>query len=193
MPILYSSMYKKGLRLEYREKRNLLTSQFVDDQSLKIANQVLKLPIWGFSFYHIFLSIIKYKEVDTQPLLSLLQGKDKNVVIPKTYPRAILKNYLLTDATTIQPNSYGIPEPDGGIEIVETQIDVVFVPLLAFDIHGHRVGYGGGYYDIFLKKCRPQTLKVGLSFFTAVENIMDINEDDIPLDYCATPDKIYEF
>lgn len=186
-------MYKKGLRSAYREKRNLLSSQFVDNQSLKIANQVLSLPIWGFSFYHIFLSIKKYNEVDTQPLLSLLQGKDKNIVIPKTYPNATLKNFLLTDATTIQSNRYGIPEPEGGIEIVETQIDVVFVPLLAFDIHGHRVGYGGGYYDNFLKKCRPRTLKVGLSFFTAVENIMDINDGDIALDYCVTPDKIHEF
>ena len=186
-------MYKKKLRKHFRSKRNLLSSQLIENNSLQIANKVLSLPIWRFSFYHIFLTIAKNKEVDTQPLLSLLQGKDKNVVIPKTYSEKLLKNYLLTDGTTIKINPLGIPEPEGGIEIEETQIEVVFVPLLAFDSKGHRVGYGGGYYDSFLKKCQSGTLKIGLSFFDAVEKIDDANENDIPLDYCVTPAKIYEF
>jgi 5-formyltetrahydrofolate cyclo-ligase len=186
-------MYKKKIRRNYRDKRDLLSSQIVTNYSLLIANQVLSMPIWDFSFYHIFLSIVKNKEVDTQPLLSLLQGKDKNIVVPKTYPQGVLKNYLLTDGTLIRANQIGIPEPEDGIEIGENQIDVVFVPLLAFDESGHRVGYGGGYYDGFLKKCRPQTVKIGLSFFQAVDKIEDTNENDIPLNYCVTPEKIYEF
>ncbi|MEO0571102.1 MAG: 5-formyltetrahydrofolate cyclo-ligase [Bacteroidota bacterium] len=186
-------MYKKQIRLNFREKRNLLSFDSIENQSLEIANRVLDLPIWDASFYHIFLSITKNREVSTEPILSIIQGKDKNVVVPKTFPNGFLKNFLLTDSVVIKENSLGIPEPVGGIEIPEDQLDVVFVPMLAFDNKGHRVGYGGGYYDVLLKKCRPKTLKVGLSFFEAVDQIEDINENDIPMDYCVTPEKIYEF
>lgn len=75
----------------------------------------------------------------------------------------------------------------------DKKIDVVFVPLLAFDKTGHRVGYGKGFYDDFLAKCRPQTIKIGLSFFDAEDHIEDIYQGDIPLDYCITPNKIYKF
>lgn len=186
-------MLKQELRLHYRKKRNLLSSHLIDKYSLEIANSSLGMAIWHFSLYHIFLSIKKNKEVNTEPLLSIIQGKDKNVVVSKTLPKSKLKNFLLTDGVSIKENSFGIPEPTDGIEIAENQLDVVFVPLLAFGRNGHRVGYGGGYYDIFLKKCRPQTLKIGLSFFEAVDQIEDIDKNDVPLNYCITPKKIYEF
>lgn len=186
-------MLKKELRLLYRKKRNLLNSLSVDEYSLEIANRSLSVPIWNFSVYHIFLPITKNKEVNTEPLLSIIQGKDKNVVVPKTYPKGRLKNFLLTDAVSIKENSLGIPEPTDGIEVAENQLDVVFVPLMTFDLNGHRVGYGGGYYDILLKKCRPETLKIGLSFFEAVDQIEDIDENDVALNYCITPKKTYEF
>jgi 5-formyltetrahydrofolate cyclo-ligase len=55
---------------------------------------------------------------------------------------------------------------------------VVFVPLLAFDKKGNRVGYGKGFYDAFLSKCKPETIKIGLSFFEAEETIDDVFEND---------------
>ncbi len=186
-------MHKKALRLDYRNKRNLLDSSIISSSSLEIANQILHLPIWQYTFYHIFLSITKNKELDTQPLLSILQGKDKTIAVPKTYPNGILRNYLLLDNTVIESNALGIPEPKEGIEISADQLDVVFVPLLAFDKNGHRVGYGGGYYDRFLKNCRKDLIKVGLSFFEPVEEITDSNTNDVRLTYCVTPNRIYEF
>ncbi|MNY64409.1 5-formyltetrahydrofolate cyclo-ligase family protein [compost metagenome] len=70
---------------------------------------------------------------------------------------------------------------------------MVFVPLLAFDIHGNRIGYGKGFYDKFLAECKPETIKIGLSFFEAVNQIDDVFESDIKLDYCVAPEKIYQF
>lgn len=186
-------MHKKQLRLHFRKKRNLLSPLSIENDSLEIANKVLQMPIWDSFFFHIFLSIAKNKEVDTTPILSIIQGKDKNVVIPKTFPNGVLKNFLLTDSVLIKENALGIPEPIEGIAIAENQLDVVFVPLLAFDRKGHRVGYGGGYYDRLLKKSRSKTLKIGLSFFEAVDEIEDIDENDVRMDYCVTPKKIYEF
>jgi 5-formyltetrahydrofolate cyclo-ligase len=69
----------------------------------------------------------------------------------------------------------------------------VFIPLLAFDKSGHRVGYGAGYYDRFLSKCKPDCLKVGLSFFEPVDEISDADEFDVKLNHCVTPSKIWTF
>jgi len=186
-------MTKEELRLAYRRKRDLLDSSLIESHSLEIANKLLAMPIWHFSFYHIFLSIISNKEVDTTPLLVVLQGKDKNTVIPKIISNGLLQNYLLTDSTILKPNELNIPEPVDGIEIDEVKIDVVFIPLLAFDQSGNRIGYGKGYYDVFLQKCRPDVVKIGLSFFEAETKIDSITKYDVPLDYCVTPEKVYVF
>ena len=103
-----------------------------------------------------------------------------------------MSHYLLTDNTRIKPNIWNIPEPQDGVQIEASKLEVIFVPLLAFDKVGHRVGYGKGFYDVFLKKC-PNAVKIGLSFFEADEKIKDIHPDDIALDYCLTPNQIYQF
>ncbi|MCK0188688.1 5-formyltetrahydrofolate cyclo-ligase [Arenibacter sp. F20364] len=186
-------MLKKDLRLIYSKRRENLTSQSILDSSLLIANRLLQLPIWDYSFYHLFLSITDKKEVDTSFIMSILQGKDKNILLPKMLDDLNLVNYLLTDSTLIKKNSWNIPEPVDGIEVSAKKIDVVFLPLMAFDEKGHRVGYGKGFYDVLLSKCRPDVIKVGLSLFKAEEKIVDIDTHDIPLNYCVTPDRIYSF
>ena len=186
-------MLKKQIRLEYLKKRSLLDLKLIGSFSLEISNMVLRLPIWDFSFYHTFLTIDKNKEVDTSYLLTVLQGKDKNIVVPKVSAFNQLENYLLLDSTPLKLNHWNIPEPVDGIKTNENKIDVVFIPLLAYDKKGNRVGYGKGYYDKFLSKCRPDVLKIGLSFFEPEEVIEDIDLNDVPLNYCVTPHKIYEF
>ena len=185
---------KNQLRLKYKRLREELSPDQIEDLSLQIANQVLQLPIWDYSFYHIFLSISEKREINTEALLHILQGKDKNVVLSKSdFETHHLTNYLLTDSTILKNNSWGIPEPQGGIEIPPQQIEVVFIPLLAFDESGHRIGYGKGFYDRFLSACTGRTIKVGLSFFEAEKEIPGILSSDVPMDYCVTPEKIYTF
>lgn len=187
-------MQKASLRKKYKKKRAELPEKLCQEKSLQIANRLLKLPIWDLSFYHLFLSIIKQKEIETEFILHILQGKDKHVVISKTdFSTMEMGHFLLTDQTKLKINSWGIPEPDEGISILTQKIDLVFIPLLAFDLHGNRVGYGKGFYDRFLKQCRPETLKVGLSFFEAEPEIDSISPHDIPLDYCVTPERTYRF
>lgn len=185
-------MTKKDLRLDFKKRRKNISRQFLASASLGIANNVLKIPIWDFDFYHTFLPISNKKEPDTSYLLSVLQGKDKNIVLPKVSGQH-LKHYLLTDSTKLKNSNWNIPEPENGIEISPEKIDVVFVPLLAFDKNGNRIGYGKGFYDNFLASCRSGTIKVGLSLFAPVKKITDVLETDIPLDYCVTPEKNYSF
>lgn len=187
-------MTKAELRKKYKTLRKNLSQKQIDDLSIAIANQTLELPVWNVLNYHIFLTIEEHTEINTGYILSIITGKDKNAVISKSnFTNNSLTHFLLTDNTIIKKNSWGIPEPVDGIEMDDKKIDVVFVPLLAFDKTGHRVGYGKGFYDDFLAKCRPQTIKIGLSFFDAEDHIEDIYQGDIPLDYCITPNKIYKF
>lgn len=187
-------MLKPELRKKYKKLRNTLDANRVDDLSMAVANKLLKLPIWDFSFYHIFLSIEEQKEINTDYILNILSGKDKNIVISKSdFETGLMTHFLLTDNTKIKKNAYNIPEPIDGIEISTEKIEVVFIPLLAFDAVGNRVGYGKGFYDRFLADCKPSTLKIGLSFFEAEQAITNVFETDIKLDYCVTPKTIYGF
>ncbi len=187
-------MTKSEIRRLYKQKREKLSAEAIEAYSLDISNQLLKLPIWDASFYHIFLSITEHKEVNTDYILNILSGKDKNIVISKTLFESLeMIHYLLLDTTVIKKNTWNIPEPVDGIEVNTDKIDVVFVPLLAFDQKGHRIGYGKGFYDKFLSQCKPGTLKIGLSFFEAEDAFKDIHTSDVALDYCVTPEKNYSF
>lgn len=186
-------MNKKDLRKKYFQLRKAVALKQGMEESIQIANQLLQLPIWDFEYYHIFVTITDKNEIDTSSIFSILQGKDKNIVLPKMNTDNTLTNFLLTDSTLIKNNHYNVPEPQGGIEIDSSKIDVVFVPLLAYDKEGNRIGYGKGFYDRFLEDCKPNVVKIGLSFFPPEENIDDVNPLDIPLDYCVTPTKTYQF
>ncbi|EPR69998.1 5-formyltetrahydrofolate cyclo-ligase [Winogradskyella psychrotolerans RS-3] len=187
-------MSKPLLRKKYKELRQQLSLTEVDDFSLAIANKLLTLDIWDKTFYHIFLTIEEQKEINTDYILNILSGKDKNIVISKSnFEDYSMTHYLLTDNTRIQKNTYNIPEPIDGIEIPSSQLEVVFIPLLAFDNTGHRIGYGKGFYDRFLADCKPETVKIGLSFFEAEHETIEASEEDIRLDYCVTPDHIITF
>lgn len=187
-------MTKTELRIAYRLQRRKLTAAQLDDYSLQIANTLLQLDIWNCSFYHIFLTITEQHEVNTDYILNILSGKDKNIVLSKSdFKTGLLEHFLLTDNTIIKKNKYNIPEPIDGIPIPVEKIEVVFIPLLAFDKKGNRVGYGKGFYDTFLASCKPETIKIGFSFFEADSEITDVFEGDIALDYCVTPKQVYRF
>lgn len=188
-------MLKTDLRKEYKAKRKSLTNDEIHDLSLQIANQLLKLSIWDKTYYHLFLSIEEQKEIQTEYILHVLHAKDKEIVISKSNFKTLeLTNYLLTDNTKILKNQYNIPEPMDGIEVPHNKLEVVFIPLLAFDNKGNRVGYGKGFYDNMLQKCPENCIKIGVSFFEATESLIeDTFEGDIALDFCVTPSKTYTF
>lgn len=187
-------MHKKELRKKYKTLRQTLSEKEIEDKSLAIANQLIQMKIWDKLYYHLFLTIAEQKEIDTEFILQVLAGKDKEIVISKCeFSTLGMIHYLLTDNTKIKKNSYNVPEPIDGIEVPDAKIDVVFVPLLAYDKAGNRVGYGKGFYDNFLSKCKPETIKIGLSFFPPEEIINGISENDVKLDYCVTPEMVLQF
>ena len=194
-------MDKKEARKKSKEARKLISQEEIEDKSLAIANQLLRMDtvpsgrlVWDKLYYHLFLTIEEQKEINTEYILQILAGKDKEIVISKCeFATLGMTHFLLTDNTKIKKNSYNVPEPVDGLEVPDAKIDVVFVPLLAYDKQGNRVGYGKGFYDNFLSKCKPETIKIGLSFFPPEEKIEDVSESDVKLDFCVTPEGILQF
>ena len=187
-------MTKQELRKKYKDLRQAMTVEETQDKSLAIANMLLALDIWHKTYFHIFLAMENQKEVHTDFILNILAGKDKEVIVSRSdFESCSMVHYLLTDNTKLIVSNYGIPEPVEGIEVPSVKMDVVFVPLLAFDTKGHRVGYGKGFYDRFLAECKPDVIKIGLSFFDPETNDIPHNPTDIALDYCVTPERVYGF
>ena len=187
-------MNKKELRAKYKALRQELSLNEIDDKSLAIANRMIQLAVWEKTYFHLFLTIEEQKEVETEFILQIVAGKDKEIVVAKSnFETLKMTNYLLTENTKFKKNEYNIYEPVDGIEVPNAKIDVVFVPLLAYDKKGNRVGYGKGFYDVFLSKCRKDVIKIGLSFFEPEDIIEDVSTTDIRLDFCVTPTTSYSF
>ncbi len=116
------------------------------------------------------------------------------VALPVMDPGAkVFKPVAVHENTELIENEFGIYEPQDGDELSATDIDLVFVPLLAYNMQGARVGYGKGFYDRFLASCRKDVIKIGFSYFPPEGYIEDISDFDVPLNLCITPNKIYEF
>ena len=183
---------KTVLRALFLEKRLALSKAVHEARSFTIANHCLQLPIWDQEYIHLFLPIEGKAEIDTTLILTLLQGRDKQVVLPKVNGNS-LQHILLTDSTKLRKNQWGILEPEQGIEVPVRQLDVVFIPLLAWDKKGQRVGYGKGFYDSFLADCKPAVIKIGLSLFEGINEIEGTRPEDVQMDYCVHPEGIMAF
>jgi 5-formyltetrahydrofolate cyclo-ligase len=187
-------MTKQEARKLYKEKRAALTTAERNRFDDLILIHFQQVPLPHLSYVHTYLAIKNNNEIETDHLLHYLEFKNPElrIVIPKIQNNKLI-HIEYNDQVEVELNSLGIPEPVGGNLVNERDIDLILIPLLAFDKTGNRVGYGKGYYDEFLSHCRPNALKVGLSYFDAAEHISNTEQFDIPLNYCITPHRIYEF
>jgi 5-formyltetrahydrofolate cyclo-ligase len=189
-------MTKSALRSIYKDKRNALSAsdRMKLDDLVLIQFQRLQLP--EVQTLLSYMPIPSHHEVDTVPLAEFLQFRMPwlQLAYPRIhYNEVSMEAVLVTDATEFADNHYGIAEPQGEIILQPQELDIVFVPLLVYDVKGYRVGYGKGFYDRYLKLCRQDVIKIGFSYFEPEPLISDINEFDIPLNFAITPERIYEF
>jgi 5-formyltetrahydrofolate cyclo-ligase len=187
-------MNKAELRKVYQLKRKELSPKDVEAGSIVICNHFFSnFQIGKINSIHIFLPILLKNEINTYCIINRLSVEFPNVkiVIPKIEGQDV-QSCLLTPETVLKNNSLGIPEPDQVIPFVHQQLDLIVIPLLAFDKKGNRLGYGKGFYDRFLTTCRQDAIKVGISLFEAEESIQS-ESFDVPLDFCITPKQLYTF
>lgn len=189
-------MNKNELRKIYKEKRRALPLEVIDKLTDMMLIHFQKLPVGHIEYVHSYNASEKLKEVSTQLFIDYLDFiiPELKVVMPKTNAAdGSMQNILWEETTEYAISDFGIEEPVAGQEVETNKIDLVLVPLLCFDAKGFRVGYGKGFYDRLLKDLRADAITVGLSFFEPVEAIDDRNEFDVSLNYCITPERIYEF
>ena len=183
---------KKFLRKAFKDKRskiNLTQYQYLCNC---IYNNFINLKIWDKDFFHIYLSNDSKKEVSTNDIVSLLMKKNKKVIVPKIFDDQLI-HFEIDLNTEFMINELGIREPVTDVKFDKSLIEIIIVPLLVFDRKGHRVGYGGGYYDRFMSDAPNNVVKIGLSLFEPVDEINDIYENDIKLNFVVAPSKIYSF
>ncbi|HZF65295.1 MAG TPA: 5-formyltetrahydrofolate cyclo-ligase [Chitinophagaceae bacterium] len=189
-------MLKQEARLLYRRKREELTPKELlkFDDLILIQFQRLSLPLLShiLSFY----PMEEKREINTFIITDYLRFVNPGLVV--AYPRADFTHNNLQaiacgDDDEFEINRYGIAQPIGKDILSPDCLDLVLVPLLSFDLRGYRVGYGKGFYDRFLHQCRADCVKVGLSYFDAIDAIDDADRFDVPLDFCITPQTAYVF
>ena len=186
---------KNELRQDYRQLRKQLSGDEVNDLSRKITTQ---LGTWlegqeGLTHFHLFFPIAKFNEVNTFYIKQLLEQQDKTLLTSQVNREANrLETLLLPLEAAFFLDEWGIPVPQESVRVTTTKIQVVFVPLLAYDKSGHRLGFGKGFSDRFLASLEQPVLKLGLSFF-APEEVIPVESHDIPLDFCITPEQILKF
>ncbi|MDR6564869.1 MULTISPECIES: 5-formyltetrahydrofolate cyclo-ligase [unclassified Arcicella] len=189
-------MNKSALRKHYLAQRKALGQESITEKSQAICDLFFQhFNLSTIEYLHIFLPIIRHHEINTFLIIDRIQQEFPHVqlVVPKSIPETNEMEHFLYDKSQLVENKWGIPEPIPTIPVLPIDISMVIVPLLIFDIAGNRVGYGKGFYDRFLKQCAPDLITIGLCLEEPIDNIEDVNEFDVKINYCISPNRLYSF
>jgi len=186
------SYLKNQIRKKLRAQRALLTLEERTTAAEKITTQLKNMP-----FFKNALSIALYMplhgEVETAFIRKLAYEKGKHCYLPRLTP-PFLQFHATLPKTPLFPNQWGILEPPTNtLSLAAQKLDLVLLPLVAFDEKGNRLGMGGGYYDqtFAFKKNQASPLLVGLAYAFQQVNCVPHNELDVYLDAIITENQIW--
>ncbi len=186
-------MDKRTLRSKIFQLRDALNSEQTREKSLKIADNLYKLPSYQQAGNVMFFLSFR-SEVDTRPAVEKSMALGKRICIPKALPetRELVPSLLLDWEQDLALGAYDIPEPrPETLRPVEPgEIDLLIVPGVAFDCNGNRLGYGGGYYDRFFPLLRPETPLVALAFDLQIVPSVPVEEWDQTVHYIVTEKRV---
>jgi len=191
-------MTKQQLRKQFLEKRQALEADTWQENSQAICQNFFNyFDLGGIKKLHIFLPILKQNEINTRLIIQQVFQNSPEITLVTSksdFKTSRMESYQLDADTKIVENRWGIPEPVAAVKCPDDTIDMILMPLLCFDKQGYRVGYGKGFYDRFLQqRCRTDIIKIGLSQFDPVNEIDDVNEYDVKLNYCVTNDRVWRY
>jgi len=186
-------MKKSELRKKYLGKRKSLTA----NEIFQLSNEIFKNFVDYFKpssgqKIHVFIPIEKFKEINTQIFIDYFLSRNIRVFVPKIVETKLISVEIFAD-TKYEINDWEISEPVSNEDSGVLDFDYVVTPLLSADRKGNRVGYGKGFYDGFFETISKETKKIGVNYFNPDENIDDVWENDIPLDYLVTPTEVLSF
>lgn len=172
-------MDKTELRREIRARKRAMTEAEIEERSAKLAQLFFASrayqnakTIYGYLPYN--------QEVRTVPMLERALKDGKKVAVPKVYGEE-MKFLYLDDLNAVAKGYAGIPEPIADEPVAHDETALVLMPGLAFDPQGHRIGYGGGFYDKFLA-AEPSHPTLALCYEFQMLPKLDVEDHDIPVD-----------
>lgn len=187
-------MQKDQLRNAIKLERDQLSVNDLAQMSGLITNNLLGAFQWKKKRINVFLPIKQNKEIDLRDFIKKVLKLDGNICINRTdFSNKKMTPIEFNQELQIKNNKYGIPEPVEGKEVQMNDIDIVIVPLLCFNANGHRLGYGGGFYDRFLKLTKSTCIKIGVCHFAEPRAIHGIESTDMVLDFLVSPQGVRKF
>lgn len=172
-------MDKTELRREIRARKRAMTEEEIETRSAKLAQLFFASEayqkaktIYGYLPYN--------QEVRTVPMLERALKDGKKVAVPKVYGEE-MKFLYLDNLNAVSKGYAGIPEPIADEPVAQDETALVLMPGLAFDPQGHRIGYGGGFYDKFLA-AEPNHPTLALCYEFQMLPKLDVEDHDIPVD-----------
>ena len=172
-------MDKTELRREIRARKRTMTEAEIEERSARLAQLFFASrayqnakTIYGYLPYN--------QEVRTVPMLERALKDGKKVAVPKVYGDE-MKFLYLDDLNAVAKGYAGIPEPIADEPVAQDETALVLMPGLAFDPQGHRIGYGGGFYDKFLA-AEPNHPTLALCYEFQMLPKLDVEDHDIPVD-----------
>ena len=172
-------MNKKELRAQVRQQKRAMTESQIEEKSRALAEQFFRTEAYR-SASSIYGYLPYNQEVRTVPILEQALRDGKRVAVPKCYGDE-MRFIWMEDLSRVEKGYAGIPEPIDDGPVADDETALVLMPGMAFDPQGHRIGYGGGFYDKFLAREAHPTLALCYDF--QVFEKLETEEFDIPVDW----------
>ena len=179
---------KKEIRKKIFKVRKEHTNASIRENSLRITEALTQLPeyrnaerIMAYADYN--------HEVITRYIIEQAWKDGKEVAVPKVFGKDMVF-YRLTDFSQLESGYFGIPEPKEDGETVSWEEAMMVMPGVAFDINCNRVGYGGGFYDVWLKRHGSQVTACGLAYDFQIRNEIPFERHDRMMNIVITPDEV---
>ncbi|NMA69105.1 MAG: 5-formyltetrahydrofolate cyclo-ligase [Desulfitobacterium sp.] len=186
---------KRLLREEVLARRNALGEEERRKMSQEIRRVVSQLEEFkNASTIMVFLDF--GGEVETTDLAQQILDQGKRLITPRCAPKRVLIPALIKDLEKdLEPGMWGIREPkkEGLIEVDPQEIDCIIMPGVAFDLDGNRLGYGGGFYDRFLERVRPETPRIAIAFHCQIVDKVPVGEFDKKIHMLVTEQGVMRF
>jgi 5-formyltetrahydrofolate cyclo-ligase len=187
---------KANLRKQFISDRAGIELRQAHEWQARMLDFFANIPIPPNSRILSYRSMPEKNEIPMEYFEDFLMSEKKGLEL--CYPAidsgdGSMEAYLDDESLEWETVSFGLKQPASGNRVDPRSVEVILLPLLTFDRSGHRLGYGKGYFDRYLVRCRPSAVKIGFSWFEPMEELPEIQSYDIPLDYCVTPEKLYVF
>ena len=179
---------KKEIRAEVKKRRREADEETLHEKSLQILERFRQLSAYKDASL-LLAYVAAQREVETRLLMRCAWDDGKKVAVPRVDGDGIMHFYYLRSLKDLEPGAFGIMEPRADCRICEPEEGLLLMPGVAFDEQGHRVGYGGGYYDRYLEK-HPHLIHIALAFEFQIFPEVPSEKHDICPDLIVTENRI---